>query len=59
MLHTKFQGERPFGSEEEDFTIYGQGGHLGHVTRTVLINVRSPIPWRLRMKFRFNRPNSF
>ena len=38
MLHTKFQGHRPFGSREEDFlkvfTIYGHGGHLGHVTRT-------------------------
>ena len=39
MLHTKFLGHRPFGSGEEDFlrffTIYGHGGHLGHVTRTV------------------------
>ena len=29
MLHTKFQGHRPFGSGEEDsfkvFTIYGHG----------------------------------
>ena len=36
MLHTKFQGHRPFGSGEEDFfkvsIIYGDGGHLGHVT---------------------------
>ena len=36
MLHTKFRGNRPAGSEEEDFlrvfTIYGRGGHLGHVT---------------------------
>ena len=36
MLHTKFRGNRPAGSEEEDFqtvfTIYGHGGHLGHVT---------------------------
>ena len=38
MLHTKFQGHRPFGSGEDFFkvfTIYGLGGHLGHVTRTV------------------------
>ena len=39
MLHTKFQGHWPFGSGEEDsfkvFPIYGHGGHLGHVTRTV------------------------
>ena len=36
MLHTKFQGNQPSGSGEEDFfkvfTIYGHGGHLGHVT---------------------------
>ena len=36
MLHTKFRGNRPTGSGEEDFgvvfTIYGHGGHLGHVT---------------------------
>ena len=36
MLHTKFRGNRPAGSEEEDFlrvfTIYGHGGHHGHVT---------------------------
>ena len=39
MLHTKFQGHRPFGSGEEEFfkvfTIYGHGGHLDHVTRIV------------------------
>ena len=36
MLHTKFRGNRPTGSTEEDFrrifTIYGHVGHLGHVT---------------------------
>ena len=36
MLHTKFRGNRPAGSEEEDFqrvfNIYGHGGHHGHVT---------------------------
>ena len=36
MLHTKFRGNRPAGSGEEDFkkvcNIYGHGGHLGHVT---------------------------
>ena len=36
MLHTKFQGHWPLGSREKDFlkdfTIYGHGGHLGHVT---------------------------
>ena len=36
MLHTRFHGNRPAGSGEEDFlrvfTIYGHGSHLGHVT---------------------------
>ena len=32
MQHTNFQGNQPFGSGEEDFTIYRRGGHLGHVT---------------------------
>ena len=37
MLHTKVRENQPAGSGEEDFlklfTIYGHGGHLGHVTR--------------------------
>ena len=37
MLHTKFRGNRPAGSTEEDFrrifTIYGRVGHLGHALR--------------------------
>ena len=41
MLHTKFHGNRPAGSGEEDFlrvfTIYGHGGHLGHLTSIMLI----------------------
>ena len=35
MLHTKFRKNRPAGSGEDFlrvFTIYGRGGHLGHVT---------------------------
>ena len=40
MLHTKFRGNRPAGSGEEDFlrvfTIYGHGGHLGHVISILL-----------------------
>ena len=36
MLNTKFRGNRPAGSKEEDFkgffTKYGHGGHLDHVT---------------------------
>ena len=40
MLHTKFPGHRSIGSGEEDFffkvfTIYGHGGHVGHVTQLI------------------------
>ena len=53
MLHTKFHGNRPVGSGEEDFfkvfTIYRQGGHLGHVTWTIYTNFRSPFPRRLHI----------
>ena len=50
MLHEKFQDRRTSGSTEEDFfknTIYGHGGHLGHVTWTIYIKFRSPFPRRL------------
>ena len=36
ILHAKFQDHRTCGSGKEGFkrffTIYGRGGHLGHVT---------------------------
>ena len=39
MLHTKFRENWPAYSGEEDFfkvfTIYGHGGHLGHVTSII------------------------
>ena len=63
MIHTKSQGHRPSGSGEEDFlrvfTIYGHGGHLGHVTKTIRTNFRSPILRSLHMKYDFNWPSSF
>ena len=33
MLHNKFRGNRPAGSGDflRGFTIYGRGGHFGHV----------------------------
>ena len=61
-LHTKPQGHWPFGSGEDFlrvFTIYGRGGHLGHVTQTPRTNFRSPIPLRLHMKFGFDWPSGF
>ena len=46
MLHTKFRRNWPTGSGEEDFcrvfTIYGLGGHLGHVTQMPRTNFRTP-----------------
>ena len=48
MLHTKFRGNRPAGSGEEDllrvFTKYGHGGHLGHVTSIMLISFHFHVP---------------
>ena len=48
MLHTKFCENRRAGSGEEDFcrvfTIYGHGGHLGHVTQTPRTNFRFLLP---------------
>ena len=41
MLHAKFQDHKTIGSGDEDFqkcfTIYGQGGHLGHMPQTISI----------------------
>ena len=63
MLHTKFCGNRPTGSGEDDFlqvlTIYGRGGHLGHVTWISRSNFRLPYPWMLHIKFHFDWPSSF
>ena len=63
MLHTKFRGNRPAGSGEEVFfkvfTIYGHGGHLGHVTRTIYTNFGSPFLRRLHIKFGFDWPSGF
>ena len=62
MLHTKFRGNRPVGSGDfcfKVFTIYGHGGHLGHVTWTICINFRSPFPRRLHIKFGFDWPSIF
>ena len=39
MPHAKFHGHWSIGSGEDVsnvFTIYGRGGHIGHVTGTVV-----------------------
>ena len=63
MLHTKFRGNRLSGSGEgrflRVFTIYGHGGHLGHVTLMLQTNFRYPYPKRLHIKFGFDWPSGF
>ena len=53
MLHNKFCGNRPAGSGDfwSVFTIYGYGGHLGHVTSIISINFHFHVPKSLRTKF--------
>ena len=63
MLHTEFRGNRPAGFGEEDFlrvfTIYGRGGHLGHVTSIMLINVHLLVPESFHTKFGLEWLSSF
>ena len=51
MLHTKFQGNQPSESGEEDvlkvFTIYGHSCYLGHMTWMKYIYDLSLFTWRL------------
>ena len=57
MLHTKFRENRPAGSGEEDFlrvfTIYGRGGHLGHVTCIMSSDFHFLVPEKLAYKIGF------
>ena len=41
------------------FTIYGHGGHLGHVTWIIYIHIESPILLMLNIKFIFDWPSGF
>ena len=62
MLHTKFQGHRSIGSGEDFFkvfTIYGHGGHVGHVTQLICINFHSHSPLSFHMSFGSKWPNCF
>ena len=43
----------------EAFTIYGHGGHLGHVTRIMLINFHFLVPESFHTKFSSEWPSSF
>ena len=63
MLNTKYHGNRPGGSGEEDFegffTIYGRGGHLGHVTSIMSSDFHFLIPESLYTKKGLDRHSSF
>ena len=63
MLHAKLRGNRPVGSEEENilrvFTLYGRGGHLGHVTSIVSSDFHFHVPERFHTKFGSDQHSSF
>ena len=63
MLQTKFRGNRPAGSGEDYFlkvfTIYGRGGHLGHVTSIMLSDFHFLVPESFHTKFGSDRHSSF
>ena len=63
MLHTKFPGNRPAGSREEDFlrvfTIYGRGDHLGNVTSIMSSDFHFLVPESFHTKFGSDRHSSF
>ena len=63
MLHTKFRGNRPASSGEEDllwvFTIYGRGGHLGHVTSIMSSDFHFLVPESFHRKFGSDWHSSF
>ena len=53
MIHANFQGHHPSGSGKEGVfkvsTIFGNGGHIGHVTWTKYINFLSLFVTRLHI----------
>ena len=63
MVNAKFRGNRPAGSGKEDFcvvfTIYGRGGHLGHVTWILRSNLKCRYTRRLHIKFQPDWPSGF
>ena len=62
MHHTKFRGNRPAGSGEDFlrvFTIYGHGGHLGHVTQIMSSDFHFLVPESFHTKFGSDRQSSF
>ena len=62
MLHTKFRGNLPAGSGEDFksfFTIYGHGGHLGHVTSIMSSDFHFLVLESFHTKFSSDQHSSF
>ena len=62
MLHYKLCENRPAGSGEDFrkvFTIYGRGGHLGHVTSIMSSVFDSLVPESFHTKFGSDWHSSF
>ena len=63
MLYTKFRGNYPPGARVEDFqkvfTMYGRGGHLGHVTSIMSSDFYFLVPESFHTKFGLDRHSSF
>ena len=62
MLHTKFCGNPPADSGEDIlrvFTIYGHGGHLGHVTSIMSSDFHFRVLESFHTKFGSDQPSSF
>ena len=63
MIHTKVHGNQLADSREEDFrrvfTIYGHGGHVGHVTSIMSSNFHFLVPESFHRKFGSEQHNTF
>ena len=61
MLHTKFRENRSAGSGDfQRFsTIYGHGGHLGHVTSIMSSDFHFLVPESFHKKFDTDSQSSF
>ena len=63
MLYNKLPGNLPAGSGKEEFlrvfTIYGRGGHLGHVTSIMSADFHFLVPESFHTKFGSDQHSSF
>ena len=61
MLHTKFRGNRPASSREEDFKgfYHGHGGHLDHMTSIMSSDFHFLVPESIHKKFCSDQQSSF